>query len=349
MSMLPAGKSFPQYVRDAVLERHARGMSPAAIEADLGALGPRVRTIRAYIAVYRDEGRSEPLPHSNGHEPTLTPTEARDLYLFQLGDVACTNQQKQDFIRIAFGKHMSLSAISYEIVHRLGFTLKIIKNFSNQRIPAHRVDWYANSPWPQHGRPGCRGVRTSAMLDFDEKTLSYKDLLRMFGHSLKGTACTRAAPPPRSQRSYNCILAVDINVGVICYVIYRGTMDKDVLYAFLAVHLIPAIAGTGRRFVMCDNLSQHLADEIQALLNAHGHIIRPRAIHSPDHAPVEWCFSHATTYSHHYDAHLRAHPEDFARCFAAGLDTLSPAYLRRYFADAHYLVPGEPYKPYLGD
>ena len=349
MSLLPNGKPYPQYVRDAVLERHRRGMTASEIETDLGALGPRERTIRAYIHVYTHERRSEPLPHTNGREPTLTPTEARDLYLFQLGDVACTNQQKQDFIRVAFGKHMSFSAISYEIVHRLGFTLKIIKNFSNQRVPQHRVDWYANTPWPMNGRPGCRGVLTASMVDFDEKTVSFKDLLRMKGHSLRGTVCTRAAPPPRSERSYNCILAVDINVGVLCYVMYRGTMDKHVLYAFLAMHLIPALAGTGPRFIMCDNLSQHLGSEVEALLNAHGHILRPRAIHSPDHAPVEWCFSHATTYSQHHDAHLRAHPGDFGRVFAAGLDTLSSAYVRRYFADAHYLVPGEPYKPFLGD
>mmetsp|Transcript_40424 Transcript_40424/g.92804 ORF Transcript_40424/g.92804 Transcript_40424/m.92804 type:complete len:352 (+) Transcript_40424:147-1202(+) len=348
MASLPAGVPFPQWVRERVLELSAQGLKSPAIADALAPLGPKERAVRDIIAAERDEQRRTAKPHTNGHAPMLLPHEARDLYLYQSGDVAATNKQKAAFIEATTGKVVSSSLVSKEIVHRLNFTYKKINNHSNKRVESDRVDWFANGPWPAVGRAGCRGVPTEAMVDLDEKTVKYGDLLRQMGHAQRGDRCTRAAPPPRSEKAYNLILAIDVNVGVLCYVMFRGSVNKDVFYLFLALYVLPAIANTGPRFIMCDNLSSHFGDEIRDLVSTHGHIMRPRAIHSPDHGPVEWCFSHATTFSHEHDAYLIEHPKEFGRVYAAGLDTLTAAYVRRYFAAAHYLVAGEPYKPYMG-
>lgn len=46
---------------------------------------------------------------------------------------------------------------------------------------------------------------------------------------------------------------------------------------------------------------------------------------------------------------MRSHPADYPQVFAAGLRSLTPEYMSAYFTDAHFLVPGLPYKPYLGN
>ena len=135
------------------------------------------------------------------------------------------------------------------------------------------------------------------LVDFDEKTVKYPDLLRQMGHAQRREQCTRSAPPPRSEKPYNVILAVDINVGVLCYVMFRSSVKKEVAYLFIALRLIPSgHPSTGPRFIIRDHLSSHLTGEIHDLLASHGHIIRPRAIHSPNPGFFEWRFSHATAF-----------------------------------------------------
>ena len=49
-----------------------------------------------------------------------------------------------------------------------------------------------------------------------------------------------------------------------------------------------------------------------------------------------------------FEAWLLQHPKEYAQVFAAGLRSITPEYMQVYFADAHFFVPGLPYKPYLG-
>ena len=87
---------------------------------------------------------------------------------------------------------------------------------------------------------------------------------------------------------------------------------------------------------------------MMALFNANGHLLIRGPIHSPDLAPAEWSFSHATKFTQMFEAWLLQHPKEYAQVFAAGLRSITPEYMQVYFADAHFFVPGLPYKPYLG-
>ena len=113
--------------------------------------------------------------------------------------------------------------------------------------------------------------------------------------------------------------------------------------------LLPALAANGPRIVMADNHTAHHFEGVQDLFLMNGHTLVRGSIHSPDFAPAEWGFSHAIKFAQYHEDWVRANPKDYPQVFAAGLRSLTPDYMRAYFADAHFPVPGLPYKPYLGE
>lgn len=100
---------------------------------------------------------------------------------------------------------------------------------------------------------------------------------------------------------------------------------------------------------MADNHTAHHFKGVQDLFLMNGHTLVRGSIHSPDFAPAEWGFSHAIKFAQLHEDWVRANPKDYPQVFAAGLRSLTPDYMRAYFADAHFPVPGLPYKPYLGE
>jgi len=225
---------------------------------------------------------------------------------------------------------------------------KKLTHVSENRDEADRVKFQCNSP-VDPDRPGICGAPVECFVSIHEKTLKYGECLPQFGHSPIGVPCVRRGPAPSSQPSYNVIIAVDVRVGVVAYLIYRGTLDRDTFYCWVALQLIPALEGTGPRIVLADNHSSHHTAQMQALLNANGHKLINGSIHSPDMAPAEWGFAHSIKFSQTHESWLRQHPSEYAQVFAAGLRSITPEYMQTYFADAHFLVPGLEYKPYRGD
>ena len=119
----------------------------------------------------------------------------------------------------------------------------------------------------------------------------------------------------------------------------RGSCDQ----------LLPAIAGTGPRVILADNHTAHHSSVLEELFLMNGHLLVHGPIHSPGFAPAEWGFSHGITFSQLHEDWLRVHPKEYPQVFAAGLRSITAEYMRAYFADAHFPVPGLPYKPYLGE
>jgi hypothetical protein len=76
----------------------------------------------------------------------------------------------------------------------------------------------------------------------DEKMLTFAECQAQYGHSPVGVPCVRSGPAPSSQQSYNVILAVDVRVGCICYLIYRGTLDRDTFYCWVALQVTPTFS-----------------------------------------------------------------------------------------------------------
>ncbi len=186
------------------------------------------------------------------------------------------------------------------------------------------------------------------LVDIDECQCSFEDMLKVMGHGVRGMRAPRIAPPGLSQAPYNVLLAVDVNVGVIAFLMYRGTLNRDTFYCWLALQLLPALADTGPRFLMYDRLSSHISTEIDELLTYHGHKSILRSVHSPDFGFVEWVFAHAHLFSKLHEDFVIAHPDEFGQVFAEGLLSTTAAYVRQFAAVADYFVPGVEYKLYFG-
>jgi hypothetical protein len=113
---------------------------------------------------------------------------------------------------------------------------------------------------------------------------------------------------------------------MVAFLMYRGTLDYNTFYCWLALQVLPAIRGTGPRVLMGDRHRAHFGNDIETLLASEGHLMRHRAVHSPDTAWVEWCFEHAQKFCRINEDIIRAEPDRFAECFAAGRQgwSLSP-------------------------
>ena len=183
-------------------------------------------------------------------------------------------------------------------------------------------------------------------IDIDEATFALGRSYRRRGHGKKGERAAMAHMPPKTGDRYNCLIAVDTTGGVIAKLCFVGSTTTAVFYAFLCFMVIPAIAGTGQRTLMWDNLSAHFHVDIDALLAAHGHRSLARPTHSPDFGPVEWAFNHADQFLRHHMMMLDEN--NFEAAMHAAFDSIAGADVARYFQAAHYAVPTLPFRPYVG-
>ena len=124
-------------------------------------------------------------------------------------------------------------------------------------------------------------------------------------------------------------------------------MNGDVFLLFLESIVFPSLATRGPRVFMWDNLSSHLTAQIRGQVSARGHSMLSRPSHSPDFAPVEWCFGEM-------DAWLRQREgvhsvETYAEAVGDAAAALGRPNIRSYFAKAHYFVPELAFKPYDGE
>jgi hypothetical protein len=144
------------------------------------------------------------------------------------------------------------------------------------------------------------------------------------------------------------VLATDTRVGVICYMLYKGTMGADLFFLFVYLLLIPSLRAISAtpRVVMCDNLRAHLQRSVAEALKSEGHTILYRPVHSPDFSWCEMCFEHIARHLQCNEGFLT--PETFGEWVTRAIDTLSPSYVRAYAAGSHYFVPELKYRPYLG-
>ena len=136
------------------------------------------------------------------------------------------------YLQLASGTTVSEATVSRELTYRLGMTRKLMHNISDKRDEHDRTMFWCSSPLDA-ARPGVHGVPVHLLVTLDEKTIKFKELLVQRGHSLKGTPCIRQGPAPSSQPSFNCIFAMDVRVGCVAYLIYRGTLDRATFYAWV--------------------------------------------------------------------------------------------------------------------
>ena len=213
------------------------GRSPEEI-ADFFHSRPCVRTVRDWLCRYnRDPARRVPTPKPRlGLTLSLSQEHSYSLWVLKNACPTLSHEAARHFLAIVSDKTVSASTVSREVVQRLGMTRKKMSRVSSNRDEEERVQFITNGPLDSV-RPGIFGVPATSVVSFDEKTLKYADCLKMFGHSVRGVPCRRRGPAPSSQLSYNVIRAVDIRVGCVAYLIYRGTLDRDTFYCWAALQV----------------------------------------------------------------------------------------------------------------
>ena len=70
-----------------------------------------------------------------------------------------------------------------------------------------------------------------------------------------------------------------------------------------------------------------------------------RPTHSPDFAPVEWCFGEMDSFLRAREGTLT--PETFMKSVGDAAASISVDHIRSYFQAAHYFVPGLDHKMYV--
>ena len=152
--------------------------------------------------------------------------------------------------------------------------------------------------------------------------------------------------PKRDGVSLNVVLAVSPVMGVVAFLIYPCTMNHHVFYCFLRLLVLPALASGSRKFIMVDNHSSHKMPHIRNLVTDNGHVYQFRPTHSPDFAPVELCFAQIKSFMKANENHVRS--ANLVEWATLAVNSISTDQIKRYYAHSHYLVTGEPFKPYTG-
>ena len=150
----------------------------------------------------------------------------------------------------------------------------------------------------------------------------------------------------RSAGSINVVLAVCPGIGVVSYWAFRGTMNGAMFLLFLETMVIPSLAGSGPRILMWDNLSSHLTPAIRDCVLRSGHQSLNRPAHSPDFAPIEWCFGEMDGYLRQREGQHTL--DDYVASIAEAASNVRHCNIRQYFARAHYHMPEHPYRLYDG-
>lgn len=96
-----------------------------------------------------------------------------------------------------------------------------------------------------------------------------------------------------------------------------------------------------------DNLTAHYFPQTIQAIQQEGHTVVFRPIHSPDFGPIEWAFALLSGFLKRNDFHVNE--ENLHIAIDAGLASIGPDYIASFFADAHFLVPGRVYRPYMGN
>lgn len=86
--------------------------------------------------------------------------------------------------------------------------------------------------------PGIAQIPVEMLVDLDEKTGTLDECLsHVRAHAPVGSRAPRTTPPHRSEAPFNILLATDVNVGVVAFLIYRGRLDRATFYCWLALQV----------------------------------------------------------------------------------------------------------------
>lgn len=340
----PVGQGYPLWYRENVVAS-AQQMT---IRETAQLHGCSASTVNRYNRLVENNGSVERQPRRGGQPHKLLPEEVIALLWAVLNIPSLSLEELKTIVEAASNRdiEVSVSLISREL-DNIGMSRKQLQYFSMNRDEADRVAFWVNPP--DHAvRPGIFGVPHGRIVDLDESGFKTSDASRVYGHSFVGVAAKARGRPPRDGApSLTTLVAVDTNVGVVQHWNYVGGTTNHRFFMFIVAFLLPAIRHTGPRVITMDNLTAHYFPQTIQAIQQEGHTVIFRPIHSPDFGPIEWVFALLSGFLKRNDFHVNEHNLHMA--IEAGLAAIGPDYIAGFFADAHFLVPGRVYRPYMGN
>ena len=159
-----------------------------------------------------------------------------------------------------------------EALERMGI-VRVCKEWRNEN--ARQQEQWAWFNTPPIGAPRARGilgVPTAAMVDMDETVMRLGGLRRTMARTLRGTRAVCRDVTDYTGVAYSVILATDINVGVVAYMIIPGTINRERYLQFLHDALFPHLASSPR-YLLMDNASPHHGQAVLEACEARGHVV----------------------------------------------------------------------------
>lgn len=135
-------------------------------------------------------------------------------------------------------------------------------------------------------RQQIRDIRAEDLIFIDETGINLM-LLRLYARAYKGQRAV-AERPPRKGKNVTLVGAMGLR-GMIASLTFEGGLTGDLFEYFVEHILVPSL-WVGACVVM-DNLSSHVGERIQELIEAAGARLVYLPPYSPDFNPIENCWS----------------------------------------------------------
>ena len=323
-------------------QRHNVASAPGTVKQRADAERVSQSSVRRIDALMASQGHVETVPRGakKGAKRKLSEPQAGAILWMKLASPSTRIAEIKQLVLLMSGLAVSSSLISREYNH-LKLSKKTMHYFSTKRDAADRAAYWINPPNHAH-RPGVNGVNYFDIVDIDESGSWTSDASRTQGHSIIGLPCQAGGRSRRAEERWSYPIAVDARVGMVGA---NGT-SSDKFYLFLTQIVLPALRGTGRRYITMDNLDGHKGQVEHAIRTA-GHVPIFRPTHSPDFGPVEWVFSFTDSFMRAHDTHIN--DSNLRAALEAAFSFVTPFDIASYFACAHFAVPGHTFKPYMGE
>jgi len=179
------------------------------------------------------------------------------------------------FVYDEFGLETDISTI-YRTLQRKQWSRKVCQRRASERSSELRSAW--------------RGIASqwiaSQIACIDESAANERTGDRRYGWSQLGLICEQKGPYKRSERW--SILPALTTEGWIDYIIYQGSITKDIYLQFLEERVLPKLR-PGMILIM-DNASIHRGDKVRQLCEQFGVRLYYLPPYSPDYNPIEGSF-----------------------------------------------------------
>jgi transposase len=271
-------KPIPNEIRTQIVELRKRGIKPSVISAITSV---SARTVSRILCQFK-QGDSVLLKRRPGRQPILN-AENIDAIKQRIKEKGYTIflEELRQWINFNLGKKISIPALAATL-ERYKITHKVVDKRALEGNPIRRALYIA------HARSE---LNPDHMVFIDEVGFNNRTFVRRYGWSPSNMRATARQPFIRGQ-NYSVIVAMNNSIGIVAYMIIKGSVNKELFRKFLQERLGPCIQpGGANSIVIIDNAKIHHDPSFDSILQSFGgrfHYLPP---YSPDFNPIEKLFA----------------------------------------------------------